>query len=323
VNTNTLGILIIVTFIVLGIVTGGDIFRPYNFTETPTPWQQELSPQNEDGQFVSNRYRGSGYNYSNGYSYKPSATQNTRDINRLYQETYEVAEQVAQYVENQNASVYKDKITIRNVRNPESLREYITLTTNLDAGEVVALSGWHFRSLVTGSTLPIGGVATNPVIGLRTESPLIVSRGARVIVTQNRSPIGMSFRVNKCSGYLEQKNNFFPSLSTFDCPAPIEDAPSFSRDFDNACLDYIEGLPICEEPRERDTPERGLTRACENYIETQINYESCVIKHQNDLDFYKPEWRVYIGRPRTLWLEKRDKIQLIDNDGRVVDTIDY
>lgn len=295
-------------------MTGGEIFRPYNVTETPTPWQEELLPQ-RNGQFVSYR--------SGGGSYNSNTRQTLRDINSLYQQTYEVAEQVAQYIENQNASIYKDKITIRNVRNPETFDEYITLSSNLDRGEVVAISGWRLRSLVTGSEVVIGGASNNPIVGLRSEDPIVISRGARVIITQGNSPIGTSFRVNKCSGYLEQKKNFSPALSTYRCPAPIEDAPPLSRDFDNECLDYIESLPICEEPRERDTPEDRLTHACEQYIETQINYESCVINHRNDLDFFEQEWRVYTRARGIFWLEKRDKIQLIDNEGRVVDTIDY
>lgn len=325
-STNTLGILIIIAFIIIGVASGGGIFTPYNPTETDTPWQEELALQKQEAE----------YSYSDDYFFedarvnkvnRPSngsrAQRNVaRDINSISQQVDELSQSVAEYVENQNASVYKDRVKIRSVRNPESFREYVSLSTNLDPGEQVLITGWKLRSLVTGSEIIIGGASNNGIVGLREEKPIILSRNARVTISQDRSPIGTSFRVNKCSGYLEQKKNFFPALSTFACPAPIEDAPGLSRAFDNDCLDYIEGLPVCEEPRERDIP-KDLSSACENYIKTEINYESCIIDHRNDIDFHLPEWRVYAGRPRILWLEKRDKIQLTDNFGRVVDTIDY
>lgn len=317
---STLGILIIIAFIVIGFASGGEIFQPYNVTETNTPWQYEYKSDEERFNRDSNGYGGSNNNNRSTANSRP--TDISREINRISYQVDELGRSVAEYVENQNASIYKDKIKIRGIRNPESFREYITLSSSLGSGEQVAISGWKLQSLVTGSYVIIGGAANNPIVGRKDESPIFISRNSRVIISQGNSPINTSFRVNKCSGYLEQKHNFYPAISNFNCPAPIESAPSYSRIFDNECLDYIESLPICEEPRERDIPET-ISLACENYVKTNINYESCVINHRNDPDFYTSEWRVYIPTRGIFWLEKRDRIQLIDNSGRVVDTIDY
>lgn len=283
-SSHLTGILIIIAIIALGLSTGGDIFNGAGTNTDPTS--------------------------KNTYSLGESGG-GTRPYGSNFQEMGETA----------NASIHKDKVTIDNVNNRGTFNEYVNLSTDLDDGEEVMITGWRIRSAVTGREMIIGGAANIPIVGMRDQSPITLSADAKVVVSTGHSPIGTSFRINKCAGYLEQKRNFQPSVRT-RCPAIIDDAPPLSRGINDDCLDYIERLPRCEIPSERDFP-NNLTVACKNFLKTEVGYENCVANHAADPDFYEQEWRVYTGLGGIITREKRENIQLLDNFGRVVDAYAY
>lgn len=253
-------------------------------------------------------------------SSRSSQTQNdtTREINSISRQISDLSLEVQKYIDNQNASAYRDKIIISDVRNPGRFFEYITLRSSIGSGEQVNITGWRLRSAVTGNEFVIGnGSNIARVSGTGTE-PIIMSRGDRAILITDRSPLGSSFRINKCIGYLAQNINFIPNISV-SCPAISDFSPPLSNNINNFCLDFIERLPSCITPRDRDLPDE-LSSECKRFIETNSNYNSCVGRHINDTDFLRSEWRVYSGRAMTLWINQRDQIILLDNFGRVVDT---
>lgn len=278
-NTNAVGILIIIAIIVIGVVTGGDIFRGGG-----------IDTASNDNSAASNLDSVTG----------ASAGGQTR---------------------NPNASIHEDKVSINNINNPGTFNEYAALSANLNDNETVMITGWKLRSTVTGREIVIGGAANVPIVGVRDQSPISLPANAEVIVSTGISPIGTSFRINKCAGFLEEKKNFQPSIWTH-CPSAIDHAPPLSGVINDVCLDYIEDLPRCKIPKERDFPD-NLTNACETFLKTKVNYENCVINHVADSDFLESEWRVYTGLGGIWGREKRENIQLLDNSGKVVDTYSY
>lgn len=54
-----------------------------------------------------------------------------------------------------------------------------------------------------------------------------------------------------------------------------------------------------------------------------INYNACVAKHFGDTDFPGREYRIYLGKFGPLWRPEREKINLHDRSGLIVDTITY
>lgn len=298
---STLGILIIIFFIFMGIISGGSIFRPGG--DRPTTTHDEIidSP------------------YYTTDTDKEIRNQNAREQLRLISaDAVDLNRKIQEKVEEENASVYSDRVYISSIRNVGTFNEYAVLGVKNNQGESVLLSGWKLRSTVTGGEMTIGGAVNIPEFGLTSENPIIISeRRATVIVSHAISPIRQSFRANICMGYLDENDYFEPSLGR-SCPSPSKTAPSVSNITNNDCLDYIETISRCEIPKERDYPEE-ITRSCKEYIEENVNYESCVAKHQFDENFFIDEWRVFAKVRGILWLKDRDVIQLIDNSGKIVD----
>jgi hypothetical protein len=282
-SDTTLGILIIIGIIILGIASGGDIFRGGS-----NPIPAESNPAIE-------------YTYTDEDIYPSS---NGSYVNSLGQTI---------------STSYTGKVSIDYVGNPGKFDQYIQLGTNLNEGESVLITGWKIRSVITGQEATIGGAARVATVGIRDESPVLLTSGSYATIILGRSPIGTSFQTNQCMGFLDDRYNFEPSIS-YSCYRVIDDAPPLSRDINNACLNYIETLPGCRVPHKRDFEELGLTNACEEFLKTKVNYRTCVTNHMNDEDFLRKDWRLYTDFRGTFGISQRDSIQLLDNQGRVVDT---
>lgn len=210
-------------------------------------------------------------------------------------------------------SIYKAKET-----DPE--KEYIEIKFSSKSAGKALLSGLRLRGAYN-LDLPIGeGVYLYWPGIVNNKEPIFLESGGKAIITTGQSPIGYSFRLNKCTGYLEQFQDFIPSLSK-DCLYPRdEDLPSGPGGLDDKCLDYIDKLPRCEIVKSIPA---YLSSQCQEYISTKINYKSCVDTHRDDPDFYKNEWRIFLGRNDELWKEKRETIELLDKSGGLIKSISY
>lgn len=222
-------------------------------------------------------------------------------------------------------SQYKGKVEISSYfggSRSNVNEEQIELRVNNSLKEKINISNWRLESGVSGVSDKIGEGAYLPYSGqVNVETAIFVEAGDRIIINTGRSPIGSSFRINKCVGYFEQFQDFNPPLYK-ECPEPINDLPNVGVGNEaEACIDFVERLPRCElYLREVPTNIGGL---CTNYVTTKINYNTCVDNHKNDSGFYAKEWRVYLGRNDELWKSKREIIKLLDQNGEVVDVVSY
>lgn len=245
------------------------------------------------------------------------------DIKRL-------EENLNKKIEESKRSPYYDKIRMSNISGLNQIdpnREYLSLSVNLKKEETIKITGWYLKSEVTGYYVVIGKAALLPFPFTRTESDVILRQRDRVYLTKGFSPIGISFRTNKCTGYFEENRTFTPGLS-LQCPRPRDEKlPNFSDVYDrnDECLNIIERIPRCATKDSefiRDLPDT-VSSSCKTYITTQINYNSCVARHFGDTDFPGNEYRIYLNKFGPLWRLKHDKINLHDENGLVVDTISY
>lgn len=142
--------------------------------------------------------------------------------------------------------------------------------------------------------------------------------GDRIFVSTGASPTGASFRVNKCSGYLEQYLDFVPPI-TLKCPRPSSEK-AYAK-LETSCKNFIRTFKLCETNTKQFPADASF--ACRSYINTNINYSACSSLHRNDTDFSASEWRIYLNQGRELWAEKGETIMLLDGEGNLIASLQY
>jgi hypothetical protein len=196
-------------------------------------------------------------------------------------------------------------------------KEYIevrVVQTNLSA---VDITGWKLvnskgDSAILGksSSLPVGGkVNTTTVTKVSGNDALIISTG--------HSPVGISFKLNSCTGYFEQFQDFVPPLPMV-CPGSSFDKGFQSLDQD--CRIFATQIPQCT-TNTKPFP-AGTSAGCKSFIISNISYNGCTASNKDKPDFYKPEWRIFLNRDTELWAPK-DTITLLDEKGNLVDMYSY
>ena len=196
-------------------------------------------------------------------------------------------------------------------------REYVALRAETDS---VDLTGYRLVSTKSGASVAIPQGTIAPRSGTVTD--IVLAKNEEVIVTTGKSPVGSSFRENKCVGYLGI-TSFIPPLANRSCPSPTDeighgyvgDASSYED-----CRAVVSRFPRCE--AHPDIP-RGTSNECERFIETHFNYQGCVDTHFNDKDFRGDTWRVYLNQNHELWRSDNESIRLLDPQGRTVDIYSY
>lgn len=236
----------------------------------------------------------------------------------------EVERQIKNLETEKNKSVFSEKVSIGYVnRSTDPSQEYITIQMKGQVPEQIYLTGWTVKSTSSGASVTIPKATYLFFTGmLNSEENIYLENGDIMYLVTGLSPNGASFKLNKCSGYLEQFQNFVPYINS-NCPLPRnEDLSSIpNRVINDACFDYIDSFPSCR--IETNTLPANWSHECTTFISTKINYGSCINTHKGDSDFYQHEWRVYLRRNASLWKMNRENIVLYDNLGKIVDSITY
>lgn len=208
-------------------------------------------------------------------------------------------------------------------RNSDPKQEYIRLSVSRQAQKPIDISGWTVSSgisgtkekILTGSNLPLSGTVSR-------QEDIVLNPGDFAYIISGRSPIGTSFRSNSCIGYFSQFQRFSPSLSR-TCPLPekeIRTQTSINLDRQVDCEQFVQQIPRCT--LVTSIPPH-LSSECRAFISKNLNYNGCVAAHQQDNNFYKNDWRIYLGRSGEMWRNDREIVQLFDERGRLVDTFSY
>lgn len=217
-------------------------------------------------------------------------------------------------------SLYKSKAVLEvgyAAKETDPQREYIKIRASSQNNSPLRITGWSLEGK-GGLDIKIGkGAYLVYSAQVNPQEDIFLKPGEGAIVSTGESPIGTSFRLNKCTGYFEQFQDFYPSLPK-ECLYPDEEI--LLPNLDDKCLDYLETLSRCE--MQISIPP-GLSNACQTYINDKINYKTCVEVHKNDSDFYKPEWRIYLGRREEIWKNKRETIVLKDENNKIIDWKSY
>ncbi len=242
------------------------------------------------------------------------------------QSTEKIQEDLEKAQEIVGVSSYKDKVIIKNgyASNDDPNREYLIIESSKKNKEKINITDWTLESVITGKKIAIKKASYLPYTStVNTEEPIFLSPGDKAFITTGRSPIGVSFRTNLCTGYLEQFQDFYPTLKK-QCPRP-EDEKDFittgPNRLNDECIDYTERIPRCTLVT-KSLP-IDMQYECSLYISSKINYNSCVGNHKNEEIFYGSEWRIFLNRDEELWKSRRETIKLLDGNGNFVDSITY
>lgn len=220
-------------------------------------------------------------------------------------------------------SFFKDQIFLRNItQGRETLpdKEYIEIKASGRNKQPVFITGWMLENTSSGR-LPIGNASPLPYLSqVNQESPLFIGNNESSYVVTGRSPIGVSFRVNSCSGYLEQFQDFSPPLQ-IACPSPLDGVNLAAFNLDQLCIDYINRIPRCT--TNTGSLPNTLSSSCVSFINSRVNYNSCVDAHKNDSGFYQPEWRLFLKQTSEFWNNSKETVKLFDLGGKLVDMMNY
>jgi len=224
-------------------------------------------------------------------------------------------------------STYQGMVTmshsVSNASSTDPNTEYVKILSTR-ANVPISISNWRLVSAASGKSafLPLG--TTVPTFGVVNPTQnIVLAPGERAQITSGRSPIGVSFRENKCTGYLNTFQEFTPSLPR-SCPNPSDELASFyGQNYvrDASCIDYVAKLPRCETVL--FPPSRRISATCKSFVLQRLNYNSCVSVHKYDPDFNGDTWHIYIGLTKPLWRGKHEVVKLLDASGKTVDAFSY
>ncbi len=244
-------------------------------------------------------------------------------VSETTQKTSSLANDLKAVAEKSGASSVQGllELSVNRYGSVSAAEEYVTIRLSASATSRVLLTGMTLKSEASGRTATIGKGAYLPQQGtVNPEESVYLEPGGVAYVVTGRSPVGYSLRVNKCTGYFEQFQNFTPQLP-IECPRPKEEpVPPPPNHLPDACLEYIDGMRRC---RIEPNPPEALGEICRRFIRESFSYPRCVAAHKSDPDFYKNEWHLYLSHDLPLWKSTREVITLFDTAGKPVDTVTY
>lgn len=201
--------------------------------------------------------------------------------------------------------------------------EYLEIRVGQDAGVPVDLSEWTLSSEASGNATAIPKGTEVPTSGVvNAAQDIVLAPGQRAIVISGQSPIGASFRENKCIGYFSTFQKFYPSLPQ-NCPTPSDELTAhYGGDYirDAACIDYVNKLSRCQVTL---SPPTTVSGTCQSFLVQYLNYNGCMDAHRTDADFKGDTWRIYLGRTTPMWRTQHEVVKLLDVKGKTVDAFSY
>lgn len=205
--------------------------------------------------------------------------------------------------------------------------EYIEIRAKKTNAEAINISNWSLQSMVSDIWIGIPQGVELYIVGEVNELQDIYLRpGESAVIATRQSPVGVSFRVNRCSGFLSDTQNFEPPLRTI-CMDPREVLPPTVeniKSYDDECVRFVENFGRCSYVTSTIEGFTELSQACRDKIQPRFTYNYCSSVHANDSDFYdEKNWRIFLNQDKIIWKENYEIIRLLDEKHRTVDVFNY
>ncbi len=207
--------------------------------------------------------------------------------------------------------------------------EYLYLVANIHNKKPVNISGMILQSMVTGNAAIIPQGAKLYTLGkVNPVADIFLNPGEAAIIYTNTSPLSVSFRENKCSGYLNALSDFNPKLPTLLCPKAKSIIPNTIENikkYGDACMDVINSMPKCGYFLTDHPKYDKVSNECRTLLANELTYNACVARFADNKNFFFKggKWRIYLERNGTLWKNKYEVIKLMDKDGKTVFVMSY
>ena len=205
-------------------------------------------------------------------------------------------------------------------RESDARLEYVEIASQ--SGAAISLSGWSLQSALSGVRVFIpAGAPVVRIGGPSAAGPIVLKPGDSAVIATGPSPIGVSFRETRCTGYLAGTAGFEPPLQR-QCPSASTLVPLTTENlqhYGSECVDHARALPSCTVPRISES----LTPGCQAFIRYTFSYQGCVDQLGAQNDFTLPSWRIYLNSLSQFWDDRHDTIRLLDQNGLTVDAISY
>lgn len=239
-----------------------------------------------------------------------------KELRKTKIEVDKLNKQVALFKEKEKQSLYWGtvRVTLRTSRSQKPEDEIITITVNRNApkGTRVPLSTFRLAD-GHGEVFTIPGGTKLPIPGLANEKEdIVLEPGQTAIISTGSSPNGLSFMTNLCTGYFNKGYRFNPGLPTA-CPIPFNE--KWVSPLPPQCWDYIKTIRRCQIPYPLPL---NLKPECQEAVAQNSTYNACINTHKGDKDFYKNEWRLFLGRRTPIFENRYDSASLLDAEGKVV-----
>jgi len=221
-------------------------------------------------------------------------------------------------------SPFKDVVSLSGnasvLASEDEDEEYLTITVSGSADGAINMDGWRLVSVRSRESADLPDAAAVFRSGsVNQTAPLTLNPGDRAVVVTGRSPVGVSFRENACTGYLADRQDFTPQLSR-SCPSPMDD---FERFYDGSASNYQYCKEKVQELGRCSTDYGSVSGTCYQFMREHYTYNGCMTYHAADRNFWKTTWRVYLGEREDLWPARNETIKLLDAAGNTVDMISY
>lgn len=186
----------------------------------------------------------------------------------------------------------------------------------------INITGWRVKSNRREFAIP-GAIEIYKPSGLNGEKDIILTSSAYVNIYSNTSVINKNFRLNKCTGYLENYYDFNPSLPQ-NCPLIYGSRYEISH-LSGECQNYLFSLGGCKAVDYffyNSLPGNDQGNACRAFLNTVATYGNCFQKYSQDKDFLSGEWRIWVNQQNFLD-SQHDRLGLFDKDGLLVSDYVY
>lgn len=231
-------------------------------------------------------------------------------------------------------STLHGKLFINTVqRAGEVDREYVLIQAASNNAEAIPVTGLTLRGKVSRTEGVVGRGWTLFIPGNTGEGDAVsLKPGARAYILSARAPIGVTtesppgrggFQLNTCTGYFAKGRTIYPGLP-IACPHPAQEPlPLPPNTLSKTCYDYLKTLRRCAVPPATMPTNLVADGNCQAHLFNKISYNQCVAYHKDEPNFYRGEWRLYLGRDTKLWRDTKETVELRDKEGLLIDARTY